>query len=88
MANLAQGNRLEEALAMLEQLPAAAKIQAIERLAGMLDREITAFTQPPAEPVPLKTFYGLWGDLKVDISEDDFAEIRREMWADFANRDA
>lgn len=35
---------------------------------------------PPAER---PTGYGLWADLGVDISDEDIAEARREMWASF-----
>lgn len=32
---------------------------------------------------PLKSLEGLWEGQGVDISEEDIAEIRREMWAKF-----
>ena len=33
--------------------------------------------------VPLKNFEGLWADYDFDISEEDLAEARREMWGNF-----
>jgi len=32
---------------------------------------------------PLKSQEGLWAGQGVDISEEDIAELRREMWAKF-----
>lgn len=32
---------------------------------------------------PLRSLRGLWADLGVDITEEDIAEARREMWGNF-----
>jgi hypothetical protein len=32
---------------------------------------------------PRRNLKGLWADLKVDITEEDIAEVRREMWGSF-----
>jgi hypothetical protein len=32
---------------------------------------------------PRRSLKGLWADLKLDITEDDIAEVRREMWGNF-----
>ena len=32
---------------------------------------------------PLKSLEGLWAGQGVDVSEEDIAELRREMWAKF-----
>jgi hypothetical protein len=32
---------------------------------------------------PLQGFHGIWADLGVEITADDIAEARREMWGDF-----
>ena len=32
---------------------------------------------------PLRSLEGLWADLNVDITEEDIAEARREMWGNF-----
>ena len=32
---------------------------------------------------PLKSVKGLWADLKVDITEEDIAQARQEMWGNF-----
>lgn len=35
----------------------------------------------PAQP--LRSLEGLWADLNIDITEEDIAEARREMWGNF-----
>lgn len=30
---------------------------------------------------------GLWADLNIEISEEDIAEVRKEMWKKFASED-
>jgi len=40
-----------------------------------------------SEPVPLKSTFGLWADLGIDITDEDIAEIRREMWRNFPRED-
>ena len=32
----------------------------------------------------LRSLLGLWADLNIHITEEDIAEARREMWANFA----
>ena len=32
---------------------------------------------------PRRRLMGLFADLKIDITEEDIAEVRREMWANF-----
>jgi hypothetical protein len=32
---------------------------------------------------PRRSLKGLWADLRIDITEADIAEVRREMWGDF-----
>lgn len=41
--------------------------------------------QPPKRP--LKSVKGLWADLKVDITEEDIAQARKEMWGNFPRED-
>jgi hypothetical protein len=77
-----QMSLLEEALSILEQLPAKDKVRAIERLAGMLEREVI---EPHDEP--LNSLYGLWADFKIDVSEEDIAEMRRDMLKNFPRED-
>ena len=37
--------------------------------------------------VPRRSLKGLWADLDVNISADDIAEMRREMWGGFPRED-
>jgi hypothetical protein len=32
---------------------------------------------------PLRSLRGLWADLNINITEEDIAEARREMWGEF-----
>ena len=32
---------------------------------------------------PLKSLEGLWSDLSINITDEDIAEARREMWGNF-----
>ncbi len=36
-----------------------------------------------APPQPLRSLYGLWANLGIDITEQDLEEARREMWGAF-----
>ncbi len=36
-----------------------------------------------ASKLPLQSFKGLCADLKVDITEEDIAQTRQEMWGNF-----
>jgi hypothetical protein len=38
-------------------------------------------------PRPKGTVEGLWADFGVDITEEDIAEARREMWGNFPRDD-
>lgn len=34
-------------------------------------------------PAKLKSLEGLWADLDIDITEEDIAQARKEMWGNF-----
>jgi hypothetical protein len=36
---------------------------------------------------PLPSLKGLWADLKINISEDDLQQVRKEMWGTFPRED-
>ena len=50
-------------------------------------REVLEFAQSLSEnetaTKPLRSLEGLWTDLNIQITEDDIAEARREMWGNF-----
>ncbi|MFN0101117.1 MAG: hypothetical protein ACKV2U_03385 [Bryobacteraceae bacterium] len=67
-------NAIEEAvIANLRQLP-------LDKQQEVLD--FASFLKSK-EPRPLEILEGLWVGQGVDISEEDIAELRREMWAKF-----
>jgi len=41
-----------------------------------------------APPADRPTALGLWADLGIDISDEDIAEARREMWGSFPREQA
>jgi hypothetical protein len=41
----------------------------------------------PAPELPLRSLEGLWAGRAPDISEEDIAELRREMWGSFPRND-
>jgi len=42
---------------------------------------------PEQHKAPLRSPRGLWADLDFSISEEDIAELRREMWKNFPRDD-
>ncbi|MBM3766965.1 MAG: hypothetical protein FJW32_16370 [Acidobacteria bacterium] len=69
---------VEEAIAKtVRQLPAEKRKQVLKFAESL--------TATPSGP--LQDPEGLWADFNVDISEDDIAELRREMWKDFPRTD-
>ncbi len=46
-------------------------------------------TAPPANaiPEPRGSIVGLWDELGIDITEEDIAEARRDMWGSFPRDD-
>jgi len=71
---------LEEALELARQLSPVDKVRLIERIVPDIERELMA-----APPTPRKSLRGLWRGL--DITEEDIAEARREMWGSFPRED-
>lgn len=62
-------------------------IQKLRGLASDQKKEVLDFVEfleeKKARNEPLKNLYGLWADLGVEISEEDIAQARREMWSNF-----
>ncbi len=65
----------EQILEKFRELPAH-KQQAVLDFVDFL-RQKHASTQPR------RSLGGLWADLGIEISEEDIAEARREMWGNF-----
>ena len=62
----------------------------LEKLRGLTSekqREVLDFVQSLAENAssekPLRSLEGLWADLDIQVTEEDIAEARREMWGNF-----
>ena len=67
--------RLQELVATVEALPDGQQEEVLS-LARQLLRD-----NPPRQPH--RGAEGLWADLGIDITEEDVAAIRKEMWANF-----
>ena len=72
----------DEIVTLAENLPPLEKVRLVERVMATLEQQLTA-----TQNQPLKSAYGLWADLNVNISEEDIAEARREMWGNFPRED-
>jgi len=64
--------------------------QLLEKLRGLTSekqREVLDFVQSLAENAssekPLRSLESLWADLDIQVTEEDIAEARREMWGNF-----
>jgi hypothetical protein len=71
---------LEEALDLVKQLSPLDKARLIERIVPDIERELKA-----ARSTPRKSLRGLWRGL--DITEEEIAEARQEMWGNFPRED-
>ncbi|MBD2777524.1 DUF2281 domain-containing protein [Iningainema tapete] len=43
--------------------------------------------QKMASKPPLRSVKGLWAGLDIDITEEDIAQARKEMWGNFPEQD-
>ena len=54
-------------------------------------KEVLAFVdslkQKDGARKPLRSLRGFWADLGIEITEEDIAEARREMWGNFPRED-
>jgi hypothetical protein len=64
--------------------------QVLEKLRGLppeKQREVLDFVESLKEKnrtkTPRRSLLGLWADLNMNITEEDIAEARREMWGNF-----
>ena len=71
---------LEEALDLVKHLSPLDKARLIERIAPDIERELMV-----TRSTPRKSLRGLWRGL--DITEEEIAEARREMWGSFPRED-
>jgi len=66
-------------------------LEKVRALPPEKQRKVLEFTEslgtPAQKKPPLRSPRGLWADLDISISEEDIAEIRREMWKNFPRDD-
>lgn len=62
-------------------------IEKLRTLNAHQQKEVLSFVESLSEKNgprrPLRSLRGLWADFGVDITEEDIAEARREMWRNF-----
>lgn len=75
-----QAVTLEEVLHLAMQLPTLDKVRLVERIAPAIERDLQA-----AQPALRESLRGIWQGL--DITDEDIAEVRREMWGHFPRED-
>ncbi len=71
---------LEDVLQLAKQLSAMDKVRLIEQIAPEIERDLQA-----SQPEPRESLRGIWRGL--DITDEDIAEARREMWGNFPRDD-
>jgi hypothetical protein len=71
---------LEEVLDLARKLSSLNKLRLIERIAPQIEHDLKMSTGEPR-----KSLLGLWRG--IDITEQDIAEARRELWARFPLED-
>ena len=71
---------LEDVLSLAMQLSVLDKVRLVERIAPEIERDLQA-----AQPSPRESLRGIWQGL--DVTDEDIAEVRREMWGNFPRED-
>ncbi len=71
---------LDEIVEMTKQLSLLDKVRLIEKITPQIESELSA-----AQPVQRTPLRGLWEGL--NITDEDIAEVRAEMWGNFPNKD-
>lgn len=74
----------EEVLDLAKRLPLRQKLQLIEAIVPDLAAPLAAEEE---KAKPLRSLYGLWKDLGIDLSTEDIDAARREMWGTFPRED-
>ncbi|MCZ7570127.1 MAG: hypothetical protein M5U01_16290 [Ardenticatenaceae bacterium] len=74
------GVTLDQVLDLVQQLSLVDKVRLIERVAPQIERELET-----VQPTPRKSLRGLWQG--IDITDEDIAAARQEMWGNFPRND-
>lgn len=75
-----QAVTLEDVLHLAMRLSVLDKVRLVERIAPEIERDLQA-----TQPEPCESLRGIWQGL--DITDEDIAEVRREMWGNFPRED-
>lgn len=71
---------LEKILKLARRLSSRDKLRLIERIVPQIELDLRT-----RNGAPRKSLLGLWRGL--DLSDQDIADVRREMWTDFPRKD-
>jgi hypothetical protein len=71
---------LDEIVELTKQLSLLDKVRLIEEIVQQIEQEVKA-----VQPMPRTPLRGLWEGL--DITDDDIAEVRAEVWGNFPRKD-
>ena len=74
----------EEVLDLAKRLPPRQKLRLIEAIVSDLAAPLA---EAEEKAKPLRSLYGLWKDLGVDLSAEDIDAARRDMWGPFPRED-
>lgn len=61
-------------------------IQKLRHLSPEKQQQVLDFVESlhqDSGPVELRSLEGLWADLDINITEEDIAQARKEMWGNF-----
>ena len=71
-------------LDLVKKLTPGQKLRLIEAVIPDLEESLRLAEEAPK---PLRSLYGLWQDLNIDVSAEDIDEARRELWGQFPRED-
>ena len=74
--------RLDDVVALALALPPLEKVQLIERIVAVLERDVRAL-----QPAPRRTLRGALSQRGLAPSAEEIDEVRREAWANFPRED-
>jgi hypothetical protein len=74
----------EEVLGLAKRLPPRQKLRLIEAIVPDLAAPLA---EAEEKAKPLRSLYGLWKDLGVDLSAEDIDAARRDLWETFPRKD-
>lgn len=77
---MVQAVTLDQVIDLAQQLSPLDQLRLIERIVPQIESRLEA-----SSIKPLRSLYGLWQG--VNISEQDIADARQEMWGNFGERE-